>query len=508
MLEKIKNFIIRRKITIAIVVVLVIIVFLVLQKNNTPKFTLIQPSFGTLARTVKATGQVVSAVDLDLSFPKSGFASVVKVSVGDKVKKGDVLLSLDAANDLASLTKARAALLGAEAKLKKTIAGASNEEISLAQVNLENAKQDLANIKNTQNTLVSNAYNNLLNSTLEASPVGSQSTTVIAPTISGTYTLSKESPININVYSTGNGLMFSASGAVSGEGIVSTTTPQPIGNSGLYLLFTSTTNIGNSNWVINIPNKKASDYLANQNAYQSALNTKDAAISSAQSLVNQREAELALKLASARDADIDLAKADVLSAQGGLEQAQKAYSDNIIKAPADGTITKVDVKYGELATANTPVITLEDIDNLYIEALINESNISEIALNQPVAITFDALPGEKFMGTVYHIDPSSLTSSGVVNYKIKVLLSEKNPNIRSGMNAEISITVASKDNVLSVSKAAIKNIEGKNFVDIAPVKDKSDLVQTEVTLGDMGDGNMIEVLSGVNKESNIAISEK
>lgn len=508
MLEKIKSFIIRRKVVLIIVLIIVALVSVTLHNNNKPKYTLIQPTFGTLARTVQATGQVVSAVDLDLSFPKSGFVGAVRVSVGDKVKKGDVLVSLDAGSDLANVTKAKAALLGAQAKLKKTIAGSSSEEISLAQVNLENAKQDLITTTSTQNTLVSNAYNKLLNSTLEALPGGSQNTTVIAPTLSGTYALSKEAPININVYSTGNGLMFSASGAAVGEGIVSTTTPQPVGNSGLYIIFSSTTNIANSNWVINIPNKKAADYLTNENAYQSALKTKDAAISSAQSLVNQRQAELALKLASARDADIDLAKADVLSAQGGLEQAQKAYSDNIIKAPANGTITKLDIKYGELANPNTPVVTLEDIDNLYIEALINESNISEIALNQPVSVTFDGLPGEKFNGTVYHIDPSALTSSGVVNYKIKVLLSEKNPNIRSGMNAEISIVVDSKENVLSIPKVSIKELNGKSFVNLALGKDKSDITETEITTGEAGDGNMIEVTSGLSKDSNIAITEK
>ncbi len=508
MLEKIKSFIIRKKLLVLVVVVLLVAGYFVLNENNTSNYAFITPTKGTLTRTVRATGQVVSAVDLDLSFSKSGFVSLVKVAVGDKVKKGDVLLSLDAGGDLANVTKARAALLGAEAKLKKTIDGASNEEISLARVNLENAKQDLINTKNTQNTLVSNAYSKLLNSTPEALPGGSQSTTVIAPTISGTYNLSKESSININIYTTGNGLMFSTSGAVASEGVVSTTTPQPIGNSGLYILFSSTSNISNSNWVLNFPNKKAADYLTNENVYQSALNTKEAAISSAQSLVNQREAELNLKLAAARDADIDLAKADVLSAQGGLEQAQNTYSDNIIKAPANGTITKLDTKYGELATSNSPVITLEDIDNLYVEALINESNISEIALNQSVSVVFDALPGQQFTGTVYHIDPSSLTSDGVVNYKIKVLLNDKNPNIRSGMNAEIAITIKSKENVLSIPEASIKNVDGKKFVDVATGKDKSDLTQTEIVTGESGDGNMIEVVSGLTEDASIAIVEK
>lgn len=505
MLEKIKNFIKTKKILSgAIVLGLVLLVF-VLSNGNNEAFSEIKPTYGTLIRSVQATGQVVSSTDLDLSFAKAGIVSSVKVSVGDKVKAGQMLASLDAESDRAALTKARASLLAAEAKLKKIIAGSSNEEIALARVNLENSKQDLKNTEQTQKTLVLNAYNKLLNSTPEASPVDSLNTTS-APTISGTYRLGTEGRINLSVYSSGNGLMFGTSGLVTVNGSINTTTPQALGDSGLYIIFSSTSNVSGTNWIIELPNKKASDYLTNYNAYQAALDTQSSALASAQATVNQKEAELNLKLASARDADIELAEADVLSARGEVERALAAYNDNLIKAPQNGTITKVDTKYGELASVSVPVMTLEDIENLYVEALINESNIASLALNQPVTITFDGLPGKEFTGSISHIDPSAVTSDGVVNYKIKVLLSEKNPEIRSGMNAEISIVVNTKENVVSLPKAALYEKEGNQYTKLVTGTKRKKLTEVMVQKGQLGDGNMVEILSGVTKDDTVALT--
>jgi multidrug resistance efflux pump len=66
------------------------------------------------------------------------------------------------------------------------------------------------------------------------------------------------------------------------------------------------------------------------------------------SAIDQRTAELAIKQASARQSDIELANADIISAEGQVQLAQARYNDTVIKAPLDGTITSIDIKQGEL----------------------------------------------------------------------------------------------------------------------------------------------------------------
>ena len=137
-----------------------------------------------LKETVLATGQVVSNTDLSLAFNSAGIVKSLKVKVGDKVTAGQVLATLDSQSEQAALTSARGVLAGAQARLKKTIEGASNEEIALSEITLNQTKL-------TQDTLVNNAYQNLLNSTPEAIPSDSTDN-YTAPQITGNYILNQE----------------------------------------------------------------------------------------------------------------------------------------------------------------------------------------------------------------------------------------------------------------------------------------------------------------------------
>jgi HlyD family secretion protein len=450
-----------------------------------------------LKQTVLATGQVTSETDLNLSFNANGIVKSIKVQVGDKVKTGQIIATLDQGAILAGLTSARGALAAANARLQKTLDGASNEEISLAKIALASAKSDYENIKNTQDTLVDNAYNNLLNSAPEAVP-SSGTNDYTAPTISGNYNLNKEGTIVLTISYAGSSAHFSVSGLVTGEGIVTATTAQPIGNSGLYIKFPSTSNISFTDWVITIPNIKAANYLTNYNAYQSALKNRESSLSSAQSLIDQRTAELALKQAAARKSDIDLARADIISAQGQLESAQARYDDTIIRAPADGTITKIDIKIGELAQALKEAIVLQDISNIYLEANINEANIASLNIGMPIDVTYDAFGSDKiFKGTITKIDPSSTLVSGVVNYKVTASV-EQVIGIKPGMTANMTIKANEKNHVLVVpSRAILTDKNGNKTIRLVTNTKTKEWTEAPIITGMEGDSGMIEVVSGL-----------
>lgn len=490
-----KNIFAKKRFLVPAVLILIIAGYFLFRPSNNVKNTVTDFAKVTnLKQTVLATGQVVSKIDLSLSFNTSGVVRKLNVSVGDKVKTGDVLATLDQGGAYATLIQARGALAGANAKLERIIAGASNEEIALSKIALENAIRDYENVKNTQDNLVSNAYNNVLNSTPEAVPE-SGTGDYSAPTISGTYSLGKEGTINVSIY---NGSNFSVAGLTNGNGTITTTTAQPLGNSGLYIKFPST-GINVSNWVINIPNKKASTYLTNYNLYQAALKTEQSALSSAQSLVDQRTAELAIKQAQARPSDIDLAKADVLSAEGQLQLAEAKYNDTIIRAPAPGTITKVDIKIGELAQALKEIITLQDISNIYLESNINEANIRSLNVGMPIEITYDAFTEDSvFKGAITQIDPSSTLISGVVNYKVTASV-ENTEGLRPGMTANMTIKVKEKDGVLVVPERAIlTNEAGEKTIRLITNTKTKAYKEVPITTGLRGDGGLVEVTSGLS----------
>jgi len=469
-------------------------------KNITSDFV----KLGNLKQTILATGQVTSTTDLSLSFNSSGTVRTLKVKVGDKVKSGQILATLEQGNVLAALTSARGALAAAQARYKRILEGASGEEISLSEIALQNAKLDYERVKSAQEVLVANAYKNLLNSTPEALPSGG-GVDYTAPTISGNYTKGVEGKIIISVFYTGNGANFSVSGIASGSGTVTATTPQPLGDSGLFIRFPSS-NMSITQWEISIPNKKAADYVTNYNLYQSALKTQDSALGSAQALIDQRTAELTLKKSAARGSDIEAAQADILSAQGQLQGAQANFEHTILRAPINGTITKVNIKLGELSQVSKEAMVLQDIDNLYLEANINEANIANVKIDAPVELTFDAFGTENiFMGKVLKVDPASTIISGVVNYKVTASI-ESSPTLRPGMTANMTILVGEKNNILMVpTRSIITDKTGKKTIRLVTNTKTKAFKEIEVTTGMEGDGGITEITTGVQEGEEIVV---
>ena len=505
-IEKIKLWSVRKKILYGVgILILIFVGFMVLKpKDNSANITTDTVKLINLKQTVLATGQVTSNTDLNLSFAKSGIVRSIKVKVGDEVKSGQILLSLDQGNELASLTQARGSVAAAEARYQSILDGASSEEINLSQIALNNAKLDFDRLKLQQDILVQNAYENLLNSTPEALPSGGV-VDYTAPTISGNYNKNIEGKINLSFFYTGGGAGFNASGIVNGNGTVSTTTPQPIGDSGLYIKFPSTANT-NTEWVIEIPNKKAANYVTNNNAYQAALKTQESVLGVAQAVIDQRTAELSLKQSAARPAAVALAKADILSAQGQLQLASSNFENTVLRAPTGGTITKVDVKLGELTQALKNIITLQDIKNVYLEANINEANVNSIKTGASVDITFDAFTTDQvFKGSILKIDPSSTIISGVVNYKITASILNT-PELRPGMTANMTILTGEKDNVLVIpSRAVIKDSNGNKTVRIVTDTKTKTYKDVGVTTGMEGDGGLIEIITGLKENDEIVV---
>ena len=475
----------RKKVWIPLAIVLVIVLFIALKPNNNAKNTVTDiAKYTDLKQTILATGQVVSSTDLNLSFNSSGVVRAIKVKVGDKVKAGQSLVNLDQSSVLASLTSARGSLAAANAGYKKILEGASNEDISLSQIALDQTKL-------TQDTLVKNAYQNLLNSSPGAVSKDGRSA-FSAPIISGTYSLGKEGSILISTYYSTGGGSFSTKGLTEGIGSIDSINPQPIGNSGLYIKFPANYNeIGVTNWVIEIPNKDAANYLANYNAYQAAL-------SQSKSAVDQSSAMLALKKAKVRQPDLDLAQANITSALGQVEQASAQFNNTVITAPLDGTITRIDIKPGELAGAMKEVVVLQDVSNIYLEANINEANIASLKVGMPIDITYDAFGSNKiFKGNVTKIDPASTLVSGVVNYKVTASV-EQVENLRPGMTANMTIKVAEKNHVLAVpSRSILIDTSNNKTIRIVTNKKTKKFKEIKVTTGLEGDGGLVEVTSSL-----------
>lgn len=208
--------------------------------------------------------------------------------------------------------------------------------------------------------------------------------------------------------------------------------------------------------------------------------------------------------AGTRDQDIALARAQVSQAQAALDLINNQINNNIIKAPADGLVTKKNYEAGEQASSAKPVFSLLGVNNFEIEVDISEADINKVAINNSVEITLDAFGEDiKFSGQVNFIEPAETIIQDVIYYKVKINFDGQGRNVKSGMTANANITTARRDDVLIMPSRAVveKNGDGKfvRFLVDQAVK------EAPVTIGLRGDNGLVEVSSGA-KESDLVVT--
>ncbi len=461
---KIKNFVAGHiKTTLFVVIVIVVAIILVVRSTRTTTATTsyvlgtVQP--GTVVSTVSGTGQVSTSDTLAITPQVSGTLESISVQPGASVAKGQTLFVVDPTDAEKTLR---------DAKLN----------LASAQLDLESFQAQTASSATDQGTAVSDAYNNLLNSNPEAVPTDNITATYTAPTISGNYTLGKEGAITISTYSSSAGISFNASGLATGSGIANNITPEPIGNSGLYVSFPAKTTYGLT-WTINLPNTAANNYLSNYNAYQSALET-------------QTENNAANGVTNISLQTKELA---VTQAQNAVTDAEDTLAEYYVTAPFTGTLASIPVVVGQQVSSGT---TLGTVITNQEEAVIplNEVDAANVTLGQKATMTFDAISNLTMTGKVVEVDTIGTVSQGVVNYNVKIAFDTEDPRIKSGMSVSATIATQVAQDVLIVPSTAIKGSGDSEYVLTATSATDPAPVQVPVTTGISDDANT-QVLSGL-----------
>lgn len=159
-------------------------------------------------------------------------------------------------------------------------------------------------------------------------------------------------------------------------------------------------------------------------------------------------------------------------------QYQAATSDagvkrdySVIRAPFSAVIAKKYSEVGELLLPGKQIALLVNPDRIYVLATIDEVDVGRLKLGQPVMITVDAFPGEKFQGKVGRISP--IVSGGKLETRtadVWIYFSKRDPRLKPGMSADIEILITTLDNVLSVPSQCVVERDGRKQVYIAEGK--------------------------------------
>jgi multidrug resistance efflux pump len=139
--------------------------------------------------------------------------------------------------------------------------------------------------------------------------------------------------------------------------------------------------------------------------------------------------------------EVKLAQVRLENAQSALAAAEAQLQDLELRAPFPGTISDIYVRKGEWVTPGQAILLIADLSGLQVETTdLNEIDAARVKVNNPVTLTFDALPGVEVKGTVESISPKSSEGSGV-NYAVVIKMDELPALLRWGMTAFADIRV-------------------------------------------------------------------
>ena len=165
-------------------------------------------------------------------------------------------------------------------------------------------------------------------------------------------------------------------------------------------------------------------------------------------------------------AQIRQAKIGVNNAETQLSSARKTRNDLVeqiklatLTAPIDGIVTAVNVVPGLDAPSGDAIVI--DATTFQITADVVESDLASMAVGQTAAVSIAAV-GADVTGTVSSIAPTTTgsTSGSVVSYPVTVSLTGVPATVRAGMTADVTITIDTATNVLTVPAAALRGNSG------------------------------------------------
>ncbi len=173
-------------------------------------------------------------------------------------------------------------------------------------------------------------------------------------------------------------------------------------------------------------------------------------------------------------------------------------------ATFDGTIISVGAEVDDLVSSNTIVVTLADLSNLRVQAIVDETDISLVEIGQQVETTFDAFPGHRFWGQVLEVPLQGRLMQNILTYEVPVSLEgAEDVALKPGMTANLKIVVGRRENALLVPAMAVQQGEEGNVVIVQDTPQGPGMA-TRVEVG-LSDGMYVEIMSGLIEGDRVVV---
>ncbi len=474
-------------------------------------------SIGDLAASASAGGRIAAKREARLAFEIPGLVAEVLVRVGDEVKQGQALASLNTSDLLLNVAAAEQAVAIQEATAARLQAPARPSQIAAAQTALAGAQANLDALKagtSPEQLAAAQAAVRAANSTLAGVTSNVNS---VRNSITRADVLAAEANL-----ATARAQQWSAQVAYDRDAQIAAQEGRPVqqqlinalqsANDALAVAQAALAAVqaGPSADAINAAQAAAAAAAANRDAVQANLEllqsgATPAQIAAAETVVAQAQTALNELINGPSDEQIAISQAQVEQARLALSAVQDVLKQATLTAPFDGVITVVNIAPGELATG--VAINLVDTGSLEVVLEVNEADIGALAVGQPALITLETWPDEEIESQITAIAPSATTGptalTGPVTYQVHVGLGETSLPVRLGMTANANLITANRENVLLAPNRAVRANRAQGTYSVYVLRNGA-YVEVPVTIG-LRDNEYTQIVSGLVEGDEVAL---
>ena len=200
--------------------------------------------------------------------------------------------------------------------------------------------------------------------------------------------------------------------------------------------------------------------------------------------------------------EVDKVEAQKSQAQAAYDAAEDVLQRSNVVAPFDGVVYLLPVKQGAFVQAGDLLLQEADLSHLTVRAYVDEPDIGRLVKGQKTEITWDAMPGRTWTGSVATL-PATVKLRGTRNVgEATIALDNEDYKLLPNVNVSVSIIIAQHDNVLTIPREALRQDDTKPYV-YQIIEDK--LRRHDVTVA-ASNLTKVEVSSGLNDKDVVALN--
>ncbi|HEY3825169.1 MAG TPA: efflux RND transporter periplasmic adaptor subunit [Bryobacteraceae bacterium] len=234
---------------------------------------------------------------------------------------------------------------------------------------------------------------------------------------------------------------------------------------------------------------------------------------------SEKNYELAVQKQESAKANLGSAAAAIAKAEAALEQQQATVSiaeENLrnatIVSPIDGIVLSRDSEVGDavssilvLGSSATLIMTVGDLNEVYVKGKVDESDIGRVYLGQPARISVESFKDQKFEGHVTKISPMGAEKDNVTTFEVRVSISNEKHILKAQMTANAEIILEERKGVLAIPEGAVfYNKDKSTAAQIPDPTNEKGLRRIAIATG-ISNGSKTEVVRGLTEGQQVIL---